>query len=251
MHGLGSKSLAAPSGIKRIRNRVDRFTSQNAPAASDSFNVTATRITVCFQFNFSLLKGNVMYHTLFRMPQRLLLAATLAGLGTIALAQGAAPAAAVASGPAAQHRYARLEQWHEHMAQRRAKHVADLKAALAITPEQESAWSQFEAAMKLPAMQRPAGQRGEWAKLTTPERIDRMEQRMADRQQRIKQMDEAVKTFYAQLTPQQQKVFDQRAMRMEEERAKERFDWHGKRGEVPHVRHHLWAKPEAAGSQAN
>jgi hypothetical protein len=185
------------------------------------------------------------------MPQRLLLAATLTGLGTIALAQGTAPTAAASVPEAAQHRHATPEQWHERMVQHRAKHMADLKAALAITPEQESAWNQFETAMKPPAIQWPSGQRGEWTKLTTPERIDRMEQRMAERQQRVKQMGEAIKTFYAQLTPQQQKIFDQRAQRMQEEHAKGRFDWHGKRGDVPHVRHHPWTKPETAASQAS
>jgi hypothetical protein len=196
---------------------------------------------------------SLMYRTLIRMPQRLLLAAALAGLGTVALAQSDAPAAAASAPVTAQHRHGTPEQWHERMAQYHAKHMADLKAALAITPEQEGAWSQFEAAMQPPQPQ-PRGERGEWAKLTTPERIDRMEQRMAERQQHFKQMGDAVKTFYAQLTPPQQKTFDQRAMRFGEERAQGRFGWHheqGKRGDVPHVRHRHLPKPQAPASQAN
>jgi fructosamine-3-kinase len=146
------------------------------------------------------------------------------------------------------------EQWHQRMAHRRAEHLARLKAALAITPEQESAWSQFEAAMQPPAKPQPSGERGDWAKLTTPERIDRMEQRMADRQQRVKQMGDAVKALYAQLTPQQQKTLDQHAMHFAEEHAKHgRFGWHGKHddGAAPHMRHHPLAKPAAAASQAD
>ena len=40
-----------------------------------------------------------------------------------------------------------------------------------------------------------------------------MEKRMAERQAHMKQRGEAVKAFYAQLTPEQQKVFDERGMR--------------------------------------
>jgi len=195
-----------------------------------------------------------MDHTLIRIPRRLLIAATLAGLGTVAMAQGAAaPADTTASAPAAaMHRQrATPGQWHERMTQRRAQHMANLKAELAITSEQESAWSQFESAMQPPAPQQPAGERGDWAKLTTPERIDRMEQRMAERQDHFKQMGEAVKTFYAQLTPQQQKIFDQRALDFWQHKINERFGPHGKPGAVPRERHHPLTKPKAPASQVN
>jgi len=195
-----------------------------------------------------------MYRTFIRMPQRLLLAAALAGLGTVAMAQGAALAPeAVASAPAAHQRFS-PEQWHQRMAQRHAQHMADLKAALGIAPDQESAWSQFEAAMQPPEKPQPFGKPGEWAKLTTPERIDRMEQRMADRQQHFKQMGDAIKAFYGQLTPQQQKIFDERSMRFAEHKWHDRFGPRGGRGDgaAPHIRHHPQiVKPDAAASQAN
>jgi hypothetical protein len=194
-----------------------------------------------------------MYRSFVHLPRHLLLTAMLAGLGTVALAQSAAPAAAASVPATVPHRHGTPEQWHERMAQRRAQRMADLKAALAITPDQESAWSQFEAAMQPPVMPQSSderGQGGEWAKLTTPERIDRMEQRMADRQQHFKQMGEAIKAFYGQLTPKQQKIFDERAMRFAQEHAQGQFGWHGKRGAVPRVRHHPLAQPEAPASQA-
>jgi hypothetical protein len=99
------------------------------------------------------------------------------------------------------------------MALRHSRQIADLKAALAITPAQEDAWAQFEAAMPPPPapLQRP--EPGQWAKLTTPERIDRMDQLMADHQQHFQQVGDAAKALYAQLTPAQQKIFDDRAMR--------------------------------------
>jgi periplasmic protein CpxP/Spy len=90
----------------------------------------------------------------------------------------------------------------EHMAKRQAA----LKQKLQLTPGQEGAWTAWTAAMKPGEFKRP--ERGEFEKLTTPERIDRMR---ALRQQHIAQMDkraEATKTFYAALTPEQQKTFD-------------------------------------------
>ncbi|MDR0458324.1 MAG: Spy/CpxP family protein refolding chaperone [Burkholderiaceae bacterium] len=193
-----------------------------------------------------------MYRTLIHAPRRLLAAAALAGLGTVALAQQSASLAPPAPGaPAAEHRHITPEQWRERMAQRRAEHMAHFKAALGITPDQEGAWNQFTTAMQPPAPPQPAGQRGDWARLTTPERIDRMAQRMAERQQRFKQMGEAIKTFYGQLTPGQQKIFDQRALDFWRHKMHERFERHGHPGAVPHVRHHPLANPQAAASQVN
>lgn len=98
------------------------------------------------------------------------------------------------------------------------KRQAVLKAQLKLTPAQEGAWTAFADSMKPAAammtMQRPDPT--EMAKLTTPERIDKMK---ALRDERMKTMtaamtkhEEATKTFYAALTPDQQKVFDAAAM---------------------------------------
>ena len=98
------------------------------------------------------------------------------------------------------------------------KRQAVLKAQLKLTPAQEGAWTAFTDAMKPAAvmtpMQRPDPV--EMAKLTTPERIDKMK---ALRDERMKTMTaamdkraEATKTFYAALTPEQQKVFDASSM---------------------------------------
>jgi len=94
------------------------------------------------------------------------------------------------------------------------KHDAMLKAQLKLTPAQEGAWTAFVEARKPAAapadMQRPDPI--EMAKLTTPERLDKMK---ALREERMKTMtaamakhDEATRAFYAALTPDQQKVFD-------------------------------------------
>ena len=97
-----------------------------------------------------------------------------------------------------------------------AKRQADMKAKLKITPVQESAWTAFTS-----AMQPPAGgmggypspeQRAELAQLTTPERIDKMRALRVQRSNEMNALadkrDDATKTFYAALSPEQKPVFD-------------------------------------------
>jgi periplasmic protein CpxP/Spy len=100
----------------------------------------------------------------------------------------------------------------ERMAERHAKHQADLKAKLQITASQEGAWTAFTASMVPPAgMQRP--DRAEFDKLTTPQRIDKMREMRTQRNAAMDKRADATKTFYAALTPEQQKVFDSNSMR--------------------------------------
>jgi len=104
-----------------------------------------------------------------------------------------------------------------------AKRAEQLKAKLKITATQESAWTAFIAGMKPPARKvenRPDP--AELAKLTTPERIDKMHalrvQHHTEMNAAMDQREAAVKTFYAVLTPEQQKVFDAEHSRMGERR---------------------------------
>ncbi len=149
----------------------------------------------------------------------LVLAALLATAGASVLAQGT-PAAPMAGPTTAGMRAgmpgdrmmghrdpAKMQAWM-------AKRQAALKARLQITPAQEGAWTAFTAAMQPPARHaRPTPeQRAEFAKLTTPERIDKMRalrtQRMAEMNAAMDQRGEATKAFYAALSPEQQKTFD-------------------------------------------
>lgn len=98
-------------------------------------------------------------------------------------------------------------QWRERMQKRMAERQAALKQKLQITSAQEGAWNTWTQSMQPPAnMQRP--NRDEFAKLTTPERIDRMRQLRTQRMAEMDKRADATKAFYAQLTAQQQKVFD-------------------------------------------
>jgi len=146
-----------------------------------------------------------------RTAPRLLLAALLAASSVVALAQ--APSTQPAPDP-----------MRQRMAERHEQRMADLKAKLNITPQQEAAWNTFDAAMQPPAAPQRMS-REELNSMTTPQRVDLMQQRAAARQERMTQRGEAVKTFYAQLTPEQQKIFDQHVSSMHRPQGK------------PHMRH--------------
>lgn len=101
--------------------------------------------------------------------------------------------------------------------QRREQRLQDL---LQIRPDQEPAFRTFLITLEQgrPQLAPGAGPRrqdgpGGFAaadreRLTTPERLDRMAQRMAERQQRTQKTVAAVKSFYAVLSPEQRKAFD-------------------------------------------
>jgi hypothetical protein len=98
----------------------------------------------------------------------------------------------------------------ERMQQRHAQHMAELKNKLKITAAQESAWTSFAEAHQVPPAP-PAGarmNRDEFAKLTTPQRLDLMEKRRAERDAMMSKHIEATRALYAALTPEQQAAFD-------------------------------------------
>ena len=163
------------------------------------------------------------------LTQRLVSAGLLATAAFAASAQAPAPAVAPPAGPASAAPTAaapaaeqRMHKPHdgkhfERMQERRTKHLAELKTKLKLNASQEGAWTTFTAATQPPA--RPAqganraAARAEFEKLTTPQRLERMQARQAERSARFAQRAEATKTFYAVLTPEQQKTFDAESMR--------------------------------------
>jgi Spy/CpxP family protein refolding chaperone len=141
-------------------------------------------------------------------PKQLIAAAVLATLGLAAVAQPApAPAPYGAAAPQARPDAAGRHdpaKWQARMAER----LARFKQKLQITPAQEGAWAAWTAAIQPPAnMKRP--DRAEFEKLTTPERIDRMRALRAERMARMDKRGDATKTFYAALSPEQKRVFDE------------------------------------------
>lgn len=136
-----------------------------------------------------------------------LIATVLAASGFAAMAQTpAAPAAPGAGRPAMQERMGRGDP--ARMQERIAKRHAELRQKLKITATQEPAWAAFTAAMQPPADWGRRTPRAELDKLSTPERIDRLQALRAKRSAEMDKRLAATKTFYAALTPEQQKVFD-------------------------------------------
>ncbi|MCW5655530.1 Spy/CpxP family protein refolding chaperone [Hydrogenophaga sp.] len=157
------------------------------------------------------------------LPKRALITAALAsafvGLSATAIAQTAAtPAPTAQTAPAPrpdadkldkhQKRHAeRMANMQRKMAERRAALKADLK----LTPEQEPAWNAFVARTQ-PPQQGPAPRmnREDWSKLTTPERLDKMQALKAERDAHMAQRNDAIRSFYGSLNADQKKVFDDR-----------------------------------------
>jgi protein CpxP len=139
--------------------------------------------------------------------KHLLVATCLAVLGLSAGAQTPPPAGpGPGPGPGAMMRPGNPGMWQEHRQQRMEKRQAALKQILQITPAQEGAWNAWTASVRPANRQRPNP--AEFAQLTTPERIDRMRSLRATRAAEMDRRADATKTFYAALTPSQQKAFD-------------------------------------------
>ena len=162
----------------------------------------------------------------FKITQRLaataVAAAVLAGMAVPTLAQpGPGPAAAAEQGAPQTPRLERgerprqraltPEQREQYLAQR----AEAFKRKLQLTAEQEPAWNSFLQSMKPDANARKARLDLQGMdQLTTPERIDRMRALRAQRAAEMDRRGDAVKAFYATLTPAQQKTFDTEGARM-------------------------------------
>jgi hypothetical protein len=150
-----------------------------------------------------------------RLPA-LALCALLASAAAVQAQESAATAA-----PPAHHGWDPA-QFRARMEARRAERLKALHDVLAIRPDQESAFQTFADALRPP--ERPDGaeqgrkpeDRAALANLTTPERLDRMAQRMQERsarhQERFARRAAATKTFYASLDATQRKAFDSLAL---------------------------------------
>ena len=130
---------------------------------------------------------------------------------------------------------------------RMEKRMQALKTSLKLNASQEAAWATYTAAIKPQhpaAGERPApADHQALAAMTTPERIDAMQamhsKRHAAMQAHMEQRNQATKTFYAALSPEQQKTFDAETLKM--------HPGHGKghpRGDK-HTRHGKHQGPQA------
>lgn len=146
---------------------------------------------------------------------RLAAAAVLSACAVTAQAQTPPP-----PGPGAQpgmhmHDPAQMQQMmqmhQQHMQERFMRRMESFKRILQLTPQQEGAWSTWAAAMR-PAARQPHNPE-EFARMTTPQRIDALKQLRAQRIAEQDRRGDATKSFYAQLTAPQQKAFDEVSMK--------------------------------------
>lgn len=95
----------------------------------------------------------------------------------------------------------------ERMRERMEKHQAALHDQLNLNANQETAWKAYVARTRLDGPpSRP--DRAEFDKLPAPERMEKMLGFMQERQKKLVDQVEATKAFYAVLTPEQKKIFD-------------------------------------------
>jgi Spy/CpxP family protein refolding chaperone len=164
-----------------------------------------------------------------------LAALSLGGAMLGAQAQSQAPDAHPKAQLTKEQRQARHAEFAAKREQMHAQRVARLHDELKITPAQENAWNAFVASMK-----RPQGANGQhnggandghaaMAGLSAPQRAEKMIERQKARTASMEQRLAALNTFYSVLSPDQKKVFDDKAARMQS-----RFGRHGGHGGWQH-----------------
>ena len=95
---------------------------------------------------------------------------------------------------------ARMEKYHE-------RHLAQLHEKLKLTAQQEPAWKKFTAVNPM-ADKSLRPDPAEMDKLNAPQRLEQGLDRMKTMEARMTEHLAALKEFYAVLTPEQQKIFD-------------------------------------------
>ncbi len=96
----------------------------------------------------------------------------------------------------------------ERMKERFEKRQSELHDKLKLNANQEGAWKAYLEKMRPTDLPNPPD-RAEIAKLSAPERMEKMLGFMREREKRMTEHVAATKAFYAVLTPEQQKIFNE------------------------------------------
>ncbi len=132
----------------------------------------------------------------------------MAAVVSVAYAVQAQDQAPSAQGPV--HSPEQRATWMHDRQEARSK---ALHAILNLRPDQEAAFQAFQAAMTPPAREpHDRGGQADAAEMTTPQRLDRMAERMAKHEAEFQRRAAAIKSFYAVLSPEQQRAFDAMSM---------------------------------------
>ncbi|WP_034293585.1 Spy/CpxP family protein refolding chaperone [Herbaspirillum sp. RV1423] len=151
---------------------------------------------------------------MLNLKKHLMIGVAVVGIGLTAMSSFAQMPPAGRHAPTPE-QIAKFEQY-------RAKRLAALHDKLKITAAQEAGWKTFldKTAPQRPATPPARPSKDEWDKLTAPERMERHLDMMKTMEAHMTDRIAATKEFYAVLSPEQQKVFDQEFHKMEERRFK-------------------------------
>jgi len=141
--------------------------------------------------------------------KRALMVSLIAGCGVLAASSFAMTAGGTAGNEGCEAMHGQAA--HARGEEARAKHLSELKEKLKLAPEQEAAWNAFTSASQPGARQMGVDRqamRSEFEKLNTPQRLDKMLAMSELRRAKMLERTQATKAFYAQLSPEQQSVFD-------------------------------------------
>lgn len=112
---------------------------------------------------------------------------------------------------------------YEHHGKMIEQHHQQLHDALKLTPEQEPGWKKLMDSEQPKPSSAGIGQREDWSKLSAPERAEKVLELYKARQEHMAEYVAALKGFYATLSPEQKKIF-------EEMHASQRGGMRGKHG---------------------
>jgi len=140
----------------------------------------------------------------------ILIGMTVLGLGSASLA---AHADDTTTAPAGRHAHAMdQQQMQAKMAEMMAKHQQKLHDLLGLTAAQEPAWAAYQAAIKPAATMGARPDRAAFAAMSAPDRLSKMIDMAKQRQATMEAHLAALNTFYGQLTPAQQTIFNDNTM---------------------------------------
>jgi Spy/CpxP family protein refolding chaperone len=145
-----------------------------------------------------------------KFSKRLLVGLTVLGLSAGAIVAHADndDGMAWSHGRMAMHDGADQGKFAEKMKERMAKHQAEMHDKLKLSAAQEPAWKTYVASMAPPAAMPQRPSRADMEKMSAPERMEKMLAMMKEHEAHMSQRLAAMKTFYAVLSPEQKKVFN-------------------------------------------
>lgn len=88
------------------------------------------------------------------------------------------------------------------------RRTADLQNRLKLNADQEKAWKNYQATISADMKAVQEREMMDFSSMTAPQRLEKMQQLMKERDARMASHLDALKAFYATLTPEQQQIFD-------------------------------------------